>query len=97
MDFCPEYAYNNTYGEVLIAEEAYEAALAASPTCKNMIAMCRSLWAAKGLNEIGNEPDVNAACKGAFLNGNYRYFLADGMQCSSTSLRLQRRSSNVLC
>lgn len=66
IDFYSEYAHNNTYGEVLITEEAYEAARAASPACKNMTATCRSLWAAKDPNGVGNQADINAACKGAF-------------------------------
>ncbi|OAL02111.1 alpha/beta-hydrolase [Phaeosphaeriaceae sp. SRC1lsM3a] len=66
MDFYAEYAHNNTFGVKLITDEAYESALAASPKCKEMSATCRSLSAAKDPNNVGNQPDVNAACKGAF-------------------------------
>jgi hypothetical protein len=66
MIFYPEYARNNTYGLDLISDEDYEAAHAAWPTCKNMTATCRSLAAAKDPNGVGNQPDINAACKGAF-------------------------------
>jgi carboxypeptidase C (cathepsin A) len=62
----PEYANNNTYGRKLITQEQYDHAIASSPTCKNMTATCRSLAAQKDPNGVGNQPGVNAACKGAF-------------------------------
>jgi hypothetical protein len=66
MVYYPEYAHNNTYGLKLITEEQYGSALAALPACKNMTATCRSLAAAKDPNGIGNQADVNTACKSAF-------------------------------
>jgi hypothetical protein len=66
MVYYPEYAHNNTYGLKLITEEQYTSAIAASPTCKNMTATCRSLAAAKDPNGVGNQAEVNAACKGTF-------------------------------
>jgi hypothetical protein len=66
MVYYPEYARNNTYRLKLISEEQYASAIAASPACKNMTATCRSLAAAKDPNGIGNQADVNTACKGAF-------------------------------
>lgn len=66
MIFYPEYAYNNTYGIQVINQTQYESSIAASPQCKNMTATCRTLAAAKDPNSIGNVPEVNKACKGAF-------------------------------
>jgi hypothetical protein len=66
MIYYPEYAHNNTYGLDLITEEDYQSSLAAWPMCKNMTATCRSLSAAKDPHGLGSQPDVNAACKGAF-------------------------------
>jgi carboxypeptidase C (cathepsin A) len=66
MIYYPKYAHNNTYGLELITEEDYASAVAASPACKNMTATCRDLAAAKDPNGVGNNADVNKACKGAF-------------------------------
>lgn len=66
IDFYPEFAFNNTYGLQLINETQYESALAASPQCKNLTAACRSLADAKDPAGLGNQPDVNKACLGAF-------------------------------
>jgi hypothetical protein len=66
MIYYPEFAYNNTYGIKAINETQYEAAISASPQCKNMTATCRTLAAAKDPNGVGNVAEVNKACKGAF-------------------------------
>jgi carboxypeptidase C (cathepsin A) len=66
IGYYPEYAHNNTYGLELITPEQYAAAIAAEPQCKSMTATCRALADAKDPNGLGNKPDVNAACKGAF-------------------------------
>jgi carboxypeptidase C (cathepsin A) len=67
ITYYPEFAYNNTYGLQLINETQYETALAASSQCKNMSATCRALADAKDPNGIGNQPDVNEACVGAYM------------------------------
>lgn len=66
MIYYPEFAHNNTYGIEAITQEQYESAIAASSTCKNMTATCRSLAASKDPNGIGNQPEVNTACLNAF-------------------------------
>ncbi|KAH7082743.1 Alpha/Beta hydrolase protein [Paraphoma chrysanthemicola] len=66
MIYYPKYARNNTYGIEAISQEDYDAAIAADPQCRNLTATCRSLAAAKDPNGVGNQPDVNRACKGAF-------------------------------
>lgn len=66
IDAYAEYANNNTYGKKLITQEQYELAVGSSPTCKNMTSTCRTLAAEKDPNGIGNQADVNAACKSAF-------------------------------
>ncbi|KAF2832655.1 alpha/beta-hydrolase [Ophiobolus disseminans] len=66
MPYYPKYAINNTYGIRAINQSQYDAAMAAEPMCKNMTATCRSLAANKDPRSIGNNADVNKACKGAF-------------------------------
>jgi carboxypeptidase C (cathepsin A) len=66
MIYYPEFAYNNTYGLGLITEEEYKSAIEASPTCLKMTATCRALAAEKDPLGVGNQPDVNKACVGAF-------------------------------
>jgi carboxypeptidase C (cathepsin A) len=66
MIYYPEYAHNNTFGLNLITDEDYASAIAASPTCKNMTAICRNLAAAKDPNGVGNNAEVNKACNGAY-------------------------------
>lgn len=66
IDYYPEFAYNNTYSLQLINETQYESALAASPQCKNLTAACRALANAKDPSGLGNQPEVNKACLGAF-------------------------------
>lgn len=87
MIYYPEYAHNNTYGLELITEEDYQASLAAWPTCKNMTAACRTLAAAKDPNGVGNQPDVNAACKGAFdycFKNIHDFYNKNGVSASSS-------------
>ncbi|UPX17302.1 uncharacterized protein EKO05_0007668 [Ascochyta rabiei] len=67
IDYYPEFAYNNTYGLQFINQTQYDSALAASPQCKNLTAVCRTLADAKDPGGLGNQPDVNKACLGAFL------------------------------
>ncbi|KAH6625182.1 Alpha/Beta hydrolase protein [Boeremia exigua] len=67
IEFYPEFAYNNTYGLQLINDTQYESAHAALPECKRMTATCRALADAKDPRGLGNQPDVNKACLGAFL------------------------------
>ncbi|KAF2029598.1 alpha/beta-hydrolase [Setomelanomma holmii] len=64
--YYPKYARNNTYSIEAMSQEDYDAAIAADPMCRNMTANCRALAAAKDPNGVGNQADVNAACKGAF-------------------------------
>jgi hypothetical protein len=66
MIYFPEFAFNNTYGFQAITEEQYESAIAASDTCKNQTAACRALADEKDPQGVGNQPDVNKACAGAF-------------------------------
>jgi carboxypeptidase C (cathepsin A) len=66
MIFFPEFAHNNTYGIQAINDTQYASAIAASPTCKNMTAACRTLAVAKDPNGIGNQRHVNTACSNAF-------------------------------
>jgi hypothetical protein len=66
MIYYPKYARNNTYGIQAISQEDYDVAIAAEPMCRNMTATCRALAAAKDPNGVGNQADVNRACKGAF-------------------------------
>lgn len=66
MIYYPKYARNNTYGIQAISQEDYDAAIAADPMCRNMTATCRALAAAKDPNGVGNQADVNRACKSAF-------------------------------
>jgi carboxypeptidase C (cathepsin A) len=66
MIYYPKFANNNTYGIDAITQAQYDSAIAAWPTCLNMTAACRSLAADKDPNGVGNQPDVNKACKSAF-------------------------------
>lgn len=66
MIYYPKFARNNTYGIEAINQTTYDSAIAAWPACLNMTTTCRSLAAAKDPNGLGNQPDVNKACKGAY-------------------------------
>jgi hypothetical protein len=78
----PEFAYNNTYGLGLITEEEYKSAIEASPTCLKMTATCKALAAEKDPLGVGNQPDVNKACVGAFqycFSNMHSAFTASGV------------------
>ncbi|KAF2247337.1 alpha/beta-hydrolase [Trematosphaeria pertusa] len=67
MPFYPEFAFNNTYGFRTINETQYESAIAATETCRNMTATCRTMADEQDPEGLGTNLGVNEACLSAFM------------------------------
>lgn len=90
IDYYPEFAYNNTYGLQIINETQYNSARAASSQCKNLTASCRALADAQDPKGLGNKPEVNRACLGAFL-----YCFSKCMTTLTSLLYVQRLTTSL--
>jgi carboxypeptidase C (cathepsin A) len=66
MPFYPEFAFNNTFGFEAINEEQYSFAVASTEQCRVLSGACKKIAAEKDPLGMGNVPEVNKACFGAF-------------------------------